>query len=196
MCELTAGTGSAWKLYMCCAAAIPVPGIRVTSHLHPGTLVEDFVGLTAQIVRLQAAGLMEHREAAAPIPSAVGLRKHLPDLSKLTNLTALNLSDNSLTRVPPVLCKLQKLQYLDLSCNAALQVCETQSRCLHCTPFVMHSSRHHISCVHSMQCNQMPYFAETLLSGLSRIVCYPQHSDIAWSIPTSCSCLEHGWSTS
>lgn len=68
---------------------------------------------------MQAAGLMEHSSA---VPSAVGLRKHLPDLSKLTNLTALNLSDNCLTWVPPVLCKLKKLQYLDLSCNAALQV--------------------------------------------------------------------------
>ena len=47
---------------------------------------------------------------------------HLPDLSKLTNLTALNLSDNRLTRVPPVLSKLKQLRLLDLSCNQELQV--------------------------------------------------------------------------
>ena len=48
---------------------------------------------------------------------------YLPDLAKLTNLTALNLSDNRLTRVPPVLSKLKQLQFLDLSCNSELQVC-------------------------------------------------------------------------
>jgi len=39
--ELTAGqvgTGFAWKLYICCAAATPVSGTRVASGLHPGTL--------------------------------------------------------------------------------------------------------------------------------------------------------------
>ena len=71
---------------------------------------------------LQAAGLAEHREGGPPVVSAVGIRKHLPDLSKLTNLTALNLSDNCLPRVPPVLFKLKKLQFLDLSCNAEMQV--------------------------------------------------------------------------
>jgi len=30
-------TGSAWKLYICCAAAIPVSGTRVATGLHPGT---------------------------------------------------------------------------------------------------------------------------------------------------------------
>ncbi len=38
--ELTAGqvgTGFAWKLYICCAAATPVSGTRVASGLHPGT---------------------------------------------------------------------------------------------------------------------------------------------------------------
>ncbi len=38
--ELTAGqagTGFAWKLYICCAAATPVSGTRVVSGLHPGT---------------------------------------------------------------------------------------------------------------------------------------------------------------
>ena len=32
------GTGSAWKLYTCCAAAILVSGTRVAPSLHPGTL--------------------------------------------------------------------------------------------------------------------------------------------------------------
>ena len=39
--ELTAGqvgTGSAWKLYICCAAATLVSGTRVAPDLHPGTL--------------------------------------------------------------------------------------------------------------------------------------------------------------
>ncbi len=39
--ELTAGqvgTGSAWKLYKCCAAATLVSGTRLASGLHPGTL--------------------------------------------------------------------------------------------------------------------------------------------------------------
>ena len=38
--ELTAGhvgTGSAWKLYTCCAAATLVSGTRVAPGLHPGT---------------------------------------------------------------------------------------------------------------------------------------------------------------
>ena len=38
--ELTAGqvgTGSAWKLYICCAAATLVSGTRVAPGLHPGT---------------------------------------------------------------------------------------------------------------------------------------------------------------
>ena len=38
--ELTAGqvgTGSAWKLHICCAAATLVSGTRVAPGLHPGT---------------------------------------------------------------------------------------------------------------------------------------------------------------
>ena len=70
----------------------------------------------------QATGLAESRESGAPPPTAVAVRMQLPDLSNLTNLTALNLSDNRLTRVPPVLAKLKQLSYLDLSCNQELQV--------------------------------------------------------------------------
>ncbi len=66
--------------------------------------------------------MAEHRDSGAPLPAAVAIRMHLPDLSKLTNLTALNLSDNRLTRVPPVLSKLKQLRFLDLSCNQELQV--------------------------------------------------------------------------
>ena len=47
---------------------------------------------------------------------------HLPDLSRLSSLTALNLSDNRLTRVPPMLAKLKQLRMLDMSCNQELQV--------------------------------------------------------------------------
>ncbi len=75
-----------------------------------------------QVLSLSATGLAEHRDSGAPLPAAVAIRMHLPDLSKLTNLTALNLSDNRLTRVPPVLAKLKQLHYLDLSCNQELQV--------------------------------------------------------------------------
>ena len=71
---------------------------------------------------MQATGLAEHRESGAPVPTAVAIRMHLPDLSKLTSLTALNLSDNRLTRVPPVLSKLKQLRFLDLNCNQELQV--------------------------------------------------------------------------
>ena len=50
--ELTAGqvgTGFAWKLYICCAAATPVSGTRVVSGLHPGTPkgVKDFLRQTS-----------------------------------------------------------------------------------------------------------------------------------------------------
>ncbi|DBA87081.1 hypothetical protein WJX79_000451 [Trebouxia sp. C0005] len=75
-----------------------------------------------EVLSLSATGLAEHRDSGAPLPSAVAIRMHLPDLSKLTNLTALNLSDNRLTRVPPVLSKLKQLRFLDLSCNQELQV--------------------------------------------------------------------------
>ena len=72
---------------------------------------------------LQGTGLAEHRDSGAPAPIAAGIRMHLPDLSRLSRLTALNLSDNRLTRVPPVIGKLKQLQMLDLSCNQELQVC-------------------------------------------------------------------------
>ncbi|DBA80730.1 hypothetical protein WJX77_008398 [Trebouxia sp. C0004] len=75
-----------------------------------------------EVLSLSATGLAEHRDSGAPLPAAVAIRMHLPDLSKLTNLTALNLSDNRLTRVPPVLSKLKQLRFLDLSCNQELQV--------------------------------------------------------------------------
>lgn len=71
---------------------------------------------------LQATGLAEHRESGAPAPTAAGIRMHLPDVSRLSRLTALNLSDNRLTRVPPMIGKLKQLQMLDLSCNQEMQV--------------------------------------------------------------------------
>lgn len=70
---------------------------------------------------LQATGLAEHRESGAPA-TAVGIRMHLPDLSRLSSLTALNLSDNRLTRMPPMLAKLKQMRMLDMSCNQELQV--------------------------------------------------------------------------
>ena len=74
-------------------------------------------------VLLQATGLAESRESGAlQHPTAAGIRMQLPDLSKMASLTALNLSDNRLTRVPPSLAKLTSLRFLDLSCNQDLQV--------------------------------------------------------------------------
>lgn len=73
-------------------------------------------------VMLQATGLAEHRDSGAPALTAAAIRMHLPDLSRLSRLTALNLSDNRLTRVPPVIGKLKQLKLLDLSCNQELQV--------------------------------------------------------------------------
>lgn len=75
---------------------------------------------------LQATGLAEQWEAGAAAPTAVGIRMHLPDLSRLSSLTALNLSDNRLVRVPPMLAKLQQLRMLDMSCNQELQVRQLQ----------------------------------------------------------------------
>lgn len=46
----------------------------------------------------------------------------LPALDRLTGLTALNLSENSLTEVPACLGKLPSLHILDLSLNSALWV--------------------------------------------------------------------------
>lgn len=79
-------------------------------------------GLSQACLMLQATGLAEHRDSGAPAPSAAAIRMHLPDLSRLSRLTALNLSDNRLTRVPPMIGKLKQLKMLDLSCNQELQV--------------------------------------------------------------------------
>lgn len=76
---------------------------------------------STSLLLLQATGLAEHRESGAP-PTAVGIRMHLPDLSRLSSLTALNLSDNRLTRMPPMLAKLKQMRMLDMSCNQELQV--------------------------------------------------------------------------
>ncbi|KAL3155844.1 hypothetical protein ABBQ32_012854 [Trebouxia sp. C0010 RCD-2024] len=75
-----------------------------------------------EVLSLSATGLAEHRDSGAPAPSAAAIRMHLPDLSRLSRLTALNLSDNRLTRVPPMIGKLKQLKMLDLSCNQELQV--------------------------------------------------------------------------
>ena len=45
----------------------------------------------------------------------------LPALDRLTGLTALNLSENTLEEVPPCLSKLTALRFLDLSLNHMLQ---------------------------------------------------------------------------
>ena len=45
----------------------------------------------------------------------------LPALGRLKGLTALNLSENSLTEVPACLSKLTALRFLDLSLNHLLQ---------------------------------------------------------------------------
>ena len=47
----------------------------------------------------------------------------IPKLDQLTNLTALNLSENSLTKVPACLGKLGSLRFLDVSMNPMLWVC-------------------------------------------------------------------------
>lgn len=83
---------------------------------------DKFMAIHCAMTIMQATGLAEHRDSGAPMPTAAAIRMHLPDLSKLTNLTALNLSDNRLSRVPPVLSKLKQLRFLDLSCNQELQV--------------------------------------------------------------------------
>ena len=46
----------------------------------------------------------------------------LPALDRLTALTALNLSENTLEEVPPCLSKLTALRFLDLSLNHMLRV--------------------------------------------------------------------------
>ena len=46
----------------------------------------------------------------------------LPALDRLTGLTALNLSENTLEEVPPCLSKLTALRFLDLSLNHMLRV--------------------------------------------------------------------------
>jgi hypothetical protein len=47
----------------------------------------------------------------------------IPKLDQLTNLTAINLSENSLTKVPTCLGKLGSLRFLDVSMNPMLWVC-------------------------------------------------------------------------
>ena len=59
--------------------------------------------------------------AAAAVPEVAPTRR-LPDLGALTQLTGLNLSDNCLRSVPPMLSRLARLRHLDLSGNGALQV--------------------------------------------------------------------------
>ena len=103
---------------------------------------DKFMATQCAMTIMQATGLAEHRDSGAPMPTAAAIRMHLPDLSKLTNLTALNLSDNRLSRVPPVLSKLKQLRFLDLSCNQELQVSGAAityidfivsiNACLHC----------------------------------------------------------------
>ena len=46
----------------------------------------------------------------------------LPALDRLTGLTALNLSENTVEEVPPCLSKLTALRFLDLSLNHMLRV--------------------------------------------------------------------------
>ena len=70
--ELTAGhvgTGSAWKLYTCCAAATLVSGTRVAPGLHPGTPtgVKVFTVLSPLGCMLGQSGLGRFLSAIAPI---------------------------------------------------------------------------------------------------------------------------------
>jgi hypothetical protein len=57
---------------------------------------------------------------APPLPATP--RRRLPDLAPLTALTALNLADNCLTRVPAALAALPRMRFVDLSNNPNLQV--------------------------------------------------------------------------
>jgi hypothetical protein len=63
---------------------------------------------------------------AAAAPAVAPPRSRLPDLSALVHLTALNLSDNALTAIPPAILagRLPALRHLDLSANPLLQAAD------------------------------------------------------------------------
>ena len=69
----------------------------------------------------QSLDLVEVPATAAPGAEPHNPRRVLPALESLTGLTALNLADNCLQRVPQLLTALTKLQYLDLSGNGQLR---------------------------------------------------------------------------
>ncbi|KAK9784699.1 hypothetical protein WJX73_004775 [Symbiochloris irregularis] len=74
-----------------------------------------------QVLALQGMNLVETPMGLAD--AMLELRKGLPrTVFSLSGLTALNLADNALSRVPPQISKLVSLQFLDLSGNARLQV--------------------------------------------------------------------------
>eukprot|EP00887_Chlorella_sp_A99_P004746 scaffold4.g4746.t1 len=62
--------------------------------------------------RLDLASVTTLTQAAQGGPPRVKL---LPSLRHMAQLTAINLSDNNLVRVPPELCKMTALEYLDLN---------------------------------------------------------------------------------
>lgn len=61
-------------------------------------------------------------EQAQPLGQHEPLPRMLPDLSRLKNLTALNLCENKLTAVPAMLSMMTSLQFLDLSANELMKV--------------------------------------------------------------------------
>ena len=71
---------------------------------------------------MQGLNLVDHRPAPKQGNPLTWLPPCLPDLSGLKQLEGLNLADNSLQAMPPVLSKLTKLKYLDLSGNKNLKV--------------------------------------------------------------------------
>ena len=72
--------------------------------LFPSQAQDLVTGPTPQRLLAQAAQL-----------GVAARAKPLPDLSRLTRLTALNMADNNLLEVPPCLLKLTGLEVLDLS---------------------------------------------------------------------------------
>lgn len=60
-------------------------------------------------------------DAPPPPPPPPGARR-LPDLSALVRLESINLADNALSRVPPILARLPALRHVDLSSNGGLRV--------------------------------------------------------------------------